>query len=125
MERRGRGYMIIITLLFSLFLQPAQGKDSEKARHVQTLVETCEEAMKTKMAFDKYKKVCRCFKKEMEKLNVKELRHLVLADAGKTSESAFPVDQAYQLENYKLEIAYICMGEELPEVEAPKDSDSN
>ena len=93
---------------------------AKKTELVIQLTKTCEKGLDKKMAWDKAQIACGCFKKEMEKLTVEELQHLVLADAGKSKESALPVDQGSLLENYKLEVAYKCMKQEPPQPKAKK-----
>lgn len=84
-----------------------------KREYVQFLKKTCDASQKDKVLREKAR-ICNCFGKKMSKLTMGELKHLVLDSLDKAKYSELSIEDGEFIENYKLEVAYKCIGIEPP-----------
>ena len=94
--------------------------EDKRQEYLLFLKGTCEVSQKDKLLRERAK-VCSCFAKKMSELTEKELQHLTLDAFNKGKLSQLSEEDGAFIENYKLEVAYDCLGVEPPPGTETKD----
>ena len=86
----------------------------DKDFYLNYLSQQCHTSQRNSMAIDKAKIVCDCFMKDMSDLDMAELDHIYKEENDQKKDSFLSVNQGKQIMDYKLQVAYKCLGKEPP-----------